>query len=282
MGFAWQKGWLPLTHEALMRAIELNAVAIEANKKAFEWGRFAAHDLQAVKRVADPEKNVVELKRFSKSVDELVADRTRFLTSYHDAKYAARYTAVVDKVRRAEEKIGGTALTKAVARYFFKLMAYKDEYEVARLYTETNFSEKIASQFEGDYKLNFYLAPPLFSKKDANGHLIKKQYGPWIFTAFKWLAKLRKLRGTPFDVFGYSKERKTERALMIEYEEMINTVLGKLSAPNLAVAVALASVPEEIRGYGHVKEAALLKARERQADLLEQFKAPIIPIRALA
>jgi indolepyruvate ferredoxin oxidoreductase len=282
MGFAWQKGWLPLTHEALMRAIELNAVAVEANKKAFEWGRFAAHDLQAVKRVADPERNVVELKRFSKSVDELVADRTRFLTRYQDAKYAARYIALVDKVRRAEEKIGGTALTEAVARYFFKLMAYKDEYEVARLYTETNFSEKIASQFEGDYKLNFYLAPPLFSKKDANGHLIKKQYGPWIFTAFKWLAKLRKLRATPFDVFGYNKERKTERALMVEYEETINTVLGKLSATNLAVAVALASVPEEIRGYGHVKQAALLKARERQVDLLEQFKAPIIPIRALA
>jgi len=282
MGFAWQKGWLPLTHEALMRAIELNAVAVEANKKAFEWGRFAAHDLQAVKRIADPEKNVVELKRFTKTIDELIADRSKFLTAYQDAKYAARYTALVEKVRRVEEKIGGSALTDAVARYFFKLMAYKDEYEVARLYTETNFVEKIASQFEGDYKLNFYLAPPLFSKKDANGHLRKKQYGPWIFTTFKWLAKLRKLRGTPLDIFGYSKERKIERALIIEYEEMMNTVLGKLTAENLATAVALASIPEEIRGYGHVKEEALLKARARQASLLEAFKAPIIPIRALA
>ena len=204
------------------------------------------------------------------------------MTAYQDAKYAARYTALVEKVRRVEEKIGGSALTDAVARYFFKLMAYKDEYEVARLYTETNFVEKIASQFEGDYKLNFYLAPPLFSKKDANGHLRKKQYGPWIFTTFKWLAKLRKLRGTPLDIFGYSKERKIERALIIEYEEMMNTVLGKLTAENLATAVALASIPEEIRGYGHVKEEALLKARARQASLLEAFKAPIIPIRALA
>ena len=282
MGFAWQKGWLPLTHEALMRAIELNAVAVEANKKAFEWGRFAAHDLQAVKRMADPEKNVVELKRFTKTVDELIADRSQFLTAYQDAKYAARYTALVEKVRRVEEKIGGSALTEAVARYFFKLMAYKDEYEVARLYAETNFSEKIASQFEGDYKINFYLAPPLFSKKDVNGHLRKKQYGPWIFTTFKWLAKLRKLRGTPLDIFGYSTERKIERALIVEYEQMIGTVLGKLSAENLATAVALASIPEEIRGYGHVKEAALLKARAQQASLLEAFKAPIIPIRALA
>ncbi len=282
MGMAWQKGWLPLSYESLIRAIELNGVSIEANKKAFEWGRFATHDLEAVKRIASPEANVVELKRFTKGIDELIADRARVLTEYQDAAYAALYGTLVDKVRRAEDKLGSTKLTEAVARYYFKLMAYKDEYEVARLHTQTGFKERIAAQFEGDYQLKFYLAPPLLSKKDAKGHLIKKQYGPWIFTAFQWLAKMKRLRGTALDVFSYTEERKTERALIGEYEQMIDTVLGKLNAENLGIAIQLASIPDEIRGFGHVKEAALVTARKKQAALLQQFKAPVIPIKAAA
>jgi indolepyruvate ferredoxin oxidoreductase len=283
LGYAWQKGWVPLTEAALLRAIELNGVQIEANKKAFGWGRFAAHDLEAVKRIASPQANVVEIKRITKGLDELIADRTKFLTDYQDAKYAQRYTTLVDKVRRAEEKLGaGTKLSESVARYFFKLMAYKDEYEVARLYTQTGFAEKIAAQFEGDYKLNFYLAPPLISKKDAHGHLIKKQYGPWIMSAFKLLAKFKGLRGTALDIFGKTEERRTERALIAEYEQMIDTLLPKLSADNLAVAVQLASIPDEIRGFGHVKEASLAKAREKQAQLLQQLSAKVIEIKRAA
>ncbi|MGL4576911.1 MAG: indolepyruvate ferredoxin oxidoreductase family protein [Burkholderiaceae bacterium] len=283
LGYAWQKGWVPLTEAALLRAIELNGVQIEANKKAFGWGRFAAHDLEAVKRIASPQANVVEIKRITKGLDELIADRTKFLTEYQDAKYAQRYTALVDKVRRAEEKLSaGTKLSESVARYFFKLMAYKDEYEVARLYTQTGFAEKIAAQFEGDYKLNFYLAPPLLAKKDAQGRLIKKQYGPWIMTAFKLLAKCKGLRGTALDVFGKTEERRTERALIGEYEQMIDTLLPKLSTDNLAVAVQLASIPDDIRGYGHVKEASLVKAREKQAQLLQQLSAKVIEIKRAA
>jgi indolepyruvate ferredoxin oxidoreductase len=282
MGYAWQKGWVPLSYEALLRAIELNGVAIEANKKAFEWGRFTAHDLAAVKRIAEPEANVLELKRLTRTLDELLIDRVRFLSDYQDAAYSVRYSALVDKVRRVEEKLGSTKLTEAVARYFFKLMAYKDEYEVARLYTETGFIEKIKSQFEGDYKLNFYLAPPLLAKRNDKGELTKKQYGPWMFSAFKLLAKMRKFRGTALDVFGYTAERKTERALIGEYEQMIEAILPKLSSDNLSIALQLASLPEEIRGYGHVKEAALAKARTLQSELLARFKAPVIQIKQVA
>jgi indolepyruvate ferredoxin oxidoreductase len=282
MGYAWQKGWVPLSYEALLRAIELNGVAIEANKKAFEWGRFTAHDLAAVKRIAEPEANVLELKRLTRTLDELLIDRVRFLSDYQDAAYSVRYSALVDKVRRVEEKLGSTKLTEAVARYFFKLMAYKDEYEVARLYTETGFIEKIKSQFEGDYKLNFYLAPPLLAKRNDKGELTKKQYGPWMFSAFKLLAKMRIFRGTALDVFAYTAERKTERALIGEYEQMIEAILPKLSSDNLSIALQLASLPEEIRGYGHVKEAALAKARTLQSELLARFKAPVIQIKQVA
>jgi indolepyruvate ferredoxin oxidoreductase len=283
LGYAWQKGWVPLAEESLLRAIELNGVQIEANKKAFAWGRFAAHDLEAVKRIAQPQANVVELKRTTKSLDELIADRTKFLTEYQDTKYAARYTALVEKVRRVEDKLGqGDKLTQAAARYYFKLMAYKDEYEVARLYTQTGFEEKVAAQFEGEYKLNFYLAPPLLAKKDAQGRLIKKQYGPWIFSAFKLLAKFKGLRGTALDVFGKTEERRTERALIAEYEQMIDTVLAKLDVNNHATAVELASIPDEIRGFGHVKEAAIHKAREKQARLLKSISAKVIDIKKAA
>jgi indolepyruvate ferredoxin oxidoreductase len=280
MGFAWQRGWLPLRLETLMRAIELNGVSVEQNKQAFEWGRYAAHDLEAVKRIADPESNVVEIKRVSKTVDEVVADRTEYLTKYQDAAYAQRYVALVNKVRAAEGKLGGDKLSMAAAKYFFKLMAYKDEYEVARLYAESGFAEKIASQFEGDYKLNFYLAPPLLAKKNPDGTLRKGQYGPWVFTAFKMLAKMRKFRGTWLDVFGKTEERKMERALIGEYEQMIDALLPKLSADNLKVAVELASLPDQIRGYGHVKEKAVHEAKAKKELLMKQFTAPVIPIKA--
>jgi indolepyruvate ferredoxin oxidoreductase len=287
LGYAWQKGWIPLTEQALMRAIELNGVSIDANRKAFTWGRRAAHDRTAVERVAFPAE-VVALKRdgskkLSTSLDESIARRAEFLVGYQDEAYASRYLALIAKVRDVEAKLASSSklvLTEAVARYWFKLLAYKDEYEVARLYTDPAFMEKIDAQFEADEKngpitLRFHLAPPLFSKRDDQGHLIKRQYGPWMMKAFGVLAKMKGLRGTAFDVFGRTEERRAERALIKEYESTIALMLAKLDASNLAAAVAVASVPEEIRGYGHVKEANMTKAAAKREALLSAFKAPV-------
>jgi indolepyruvate ferredoxin oxidoreductase len=290
LGYAWQKGWIPLTEHSIVRAIELNAVSIDANKKAFTWGRRAAHDRVAVERVAFPAE-VVELKRegskkLSGSLEETIARRAEFLVGYQSQAYAARYTSLVAKVREAETRLTSGAsstklpLTEAAARYYFKLLAYKDEYEVARLYTDPAFMEKVNAQFEADEKngpinIKFNLAPPLFSKRDDKGHLIKRQYGPWMMTAFGVLAKLKGLRGTAFDVFGRTEERKAERALIAEYESTIAMMLAKLDASNLDNAIAVASVPEEIRGYGHVKEANMIKAAAHRETLVATFKAPV-------
>ncbi|MEB0141061.1 MULTISPECIES: indolepyruvate ferredoxin oxidoreductase family protein [unclassified Undibacterium] len=272
LGYAWQKGWVPLQHSALMRAIELNGVAIDFNKQAFNWGRLAAHDLLAVTRLAAPAQ-VIEIKR-SPGVDELIATRTAFLSDYQDAAYAAQYSAFVAQVRAAESRLVDgkpLRLTEAVAKYLFKLMAYKDEYEVARLYTDGKFEKKIAALFEGDYAIHYHLAPPLFAKRDADGHLIKQQFGPWMKKAFGVLAGLKSLRGGPFDVFGYTEERRMERALPLGYRADIVALLPLLTTENLAKAVALASIPEDIRGYGHVKERHLAAAKLKQAGLLAEF-----------
>jgi indolepyruvate ferredoxin oxidoreductase len=277
LGYAWQKGWLPLSGVAMIRAIELNGVQVELNKKAFTWGRRAAHDPEAVNRVAFP-ADVIELKRISSSLDEMIERRAAFLTSYQNKAYAERYRALVSKARVAESKLDSTRLTEAVARYAFKLMAYKDEYEVARLYTDGSFMDKIRAQFEGDYKLKFHLAPPTFSRRNNKGELVKREFGSWMFSAFKMLAAMRGLRGTPFDIFGYSAERRQERALIGQYEDTLGMMLAKLSANNLDAAVALASVPEDIRGYGHVKEAHLQRAMQKREELLAAFKAPVTAI----
>jgi indolepyruvate ferredoxin oxidoreductase len=273
LGYAWQKGWLPLAYETLTRAIEINGVAVDNNRRAFEWGRYAAHDLDAVRRTAFPD-NVVALKRFSNSLEELVARRVEFLTGYQNAKYAQRYADLVERVRKVEsDRLQSSKLAEAIARNYFRLLAYKDEYEVARLHSDPAFRARIAAQFDGDYKLNFYLAPPLLSKVDPNtGHPQKKRYGPWMLTAFSMLAKLKGLRGTPFDVFGRTAERRTERQLIGEYEALVDELLARLDRDNHPVALQLAALPEEIRGYGYVKEESLEKARTRWAELLARFR----------
>jgi len=162
-------------------------------------------------------------------------------------------------------------LTRAVARYGFKLMAYKDEYEVGRLHADPVFMERINAQFEGEFSVHFHLAPPLFSRRDANGHLVKRSYGPWMMPVFRLLARLRFLRGTALDVFGYTAERRDERALIREYVQTIGAILAKLDASNHAQAIELASIPEEIRGYGHIKEASLARARVRWGELRSAF-----------
>jgi indolepyruvate ferredoxin oxidoreductase len=271
LGYAWQMGRVPLTHASLMRAIELNAVQVDNNKAAFEWGRRCAHDLGAVEALFKARQVIEFVKK--PSVDELVAKRVDFLTDYQDAAYAQTYKAFVDKVWAAETPLAGHKLSEAVARYLFKLMAYKDEYEVARLHTDPAFTEKIASMFEGDYKIVHHLAPPAIAKKNAKGELIKQPFGPWMRSAFGVLAKMKGLRGGALDFFGKTEERHTERALIAEYRACIDELLKTLSAANVAQAAEIARIPEEIRGYGHVKERHLKAAREKWSGLMAQWRA---------
>jgi len=274
LGYAFQKGHVPLSESSIVRAIELNGVSVAFNQAAFTWGRTAAQDLASVTRLTAPSK-VIEFKR-NQTLDELIAKRVELLTAYQNAAYAQQYLALVDEVRAAEVKLGkGTRLAEAVARYYYKLMAYKDEYEVARLYTDGAFQKKIAGMFEGDITLKFHLAPPIMAKHDASGQLIKKEYGPWMMKAFGVLAKFKGLRGTALDVFGYTDERKTERALIGRYRETVLVLLPKLTADNLVRAVAIASIPEDIRGYGHVKERHLKAAQQKEAELLAAFEQPV-------
>lgn len=274
LGFAWQKGHVPLAEASIMKAIELNGVSVQFNKTAFTWGRTAAHDLPSLVKMTMPAK-VIEFKR-TQTLDDVVKRRVELLTAYQDVAYAQQYKSFVDQVRAEEAKLGkGTRLAEAVARYFYKLMAYKDEYEVARLYTDGAFKEKIAAMFEGDIKLKFHLAPPLLAKHDKEGHLVKQEFGPWMMTAFGLLAKLKGLRGGALDVFGYTAERRMERALIGEYRQTVGALLARLNADNLAQAVAIASIPEDIRGYGHVKERHLRAAKAKEAALIAAFDAPV-------
>jgi len=270
LGYAWQMGRVPLSHAALMRAIELNNVQVDNNKLAFEWGRRAAHDLPAVRALLQPGQVISFVKKTG--LAEMVATRVEFLTGYQNAAYAAHYQAFVAKVQTAEATLGGSKLTEAVARYLFKLMAYKDEYEVARLHTDKSFLNKVAAQFEGDYKLHYHLAPPLIAKKNDKGELVKQSFGPWMLTAFGVLAKLKGFRGGAFDIFGRTEERKSERALIVEYRACIDELLGSLNAGNLALATEIARIPEDIRGYGHVKERHLHAARPKWETLMRQWR----------
>ena len=280
LGYAWQRGRVPLSEAALLRAIELNALQVDFNKQSFAWGRFAAHDIDTVMAAAKRNgmtAQVIEFKR-PPSLDELITRRVAFLTSYQNAAYARRYSEFVEQVRAVESGLGETGkslkLSQAVAQYLFKLMAYKDEYEVARLYTDGSFRKKIEGMFEGDYSIHFHLAPPLLAKHDDKGHLIKKQYGPSMMRAFGVLAKLRFLRGSVFDPFGYTAERKQERALIDLYMATMSRLLDRLTPENLAQVIAVARIPEDIRGYGHVKERHLKAAMQKEASLLEMIDHP--------
>ncbi|MSQ73226.1 MAG: indolepyruvate ferredoxin oxidoreductase family protein [Betaproteobacteria bacterium] len=275
LGYAWQKGWVPLREASLLKAIELNAVSVAFNQKSFAWGRRAAADLARVEKLATP-ADVIPIGTIAKTLDEMLERRVEFLEGYQNAAYAAAYRSFVEKVRRAEaEKVGGSKLTEAVARYLFKLMAYKDEYEVARLYTDPRFAQKIAGMFEGSYTVKFHLAPPIFNKPDpVTGEAKKSAYGPWVMTAFRLLARLKGLRGTAFDVFGRTEERRTERRLIGEYRTCVEELLAHLDRENIQTAVGIASIPEDIRGYGHVKLRHLANAKKKEAALLATFRAP--------
>ena len=270
LGYAWQKGWLPLARASLLRAIELNAVAVEANKAAFEWGRQAAHDWARVQALLSPAQVIAFQPR--ETLDSLVARRVEFLRGYQNAAYAETYQAFVVQVQAAESQLGKTTLSEAVARYLFKLMAYKDEYEVARLHADPAFLGRINTMFEGDFKLHYHLAPPLIARKNDKGELVKQPFGPAMLTGFRLLARLKGLRGTAFDVFGRSEERRSERALIGEYRACIEELLAGLNAANHAAAVEVARIPEQIRGYGHVKARHLAAARQQWAVLMANWR----------
>nr|WP_298139646.1 indolepyruvate ferredoxin oxidoreductase family protein [uncultured Pseudomonas sp.] len=264
LGYAYQKGFVPVSAEAIDKAIELNGVAVQLNQQAFLWGRRTAHDAAAVEKLATPKTAAAPR---CETLKEIVDYRVEFLTAYQNASYAERYRELVARVSRAD-KGADQALSRAVARNYFKLLAYKDEYEVARLYSDGSFIKQLEAQFQGDYRLEFHLAPSWLSKPDAvTGQPRKRQFGPWMLKAFGVLARFKFLRGTPFDPFGYSAERRLELDLIEEYERNLDYLLKELNADNYRTAVALAELPEQIRGYGHVKEKSLPKVREQAQQL---------------
>lgn len=274
LGYCWQKGWIPLTHDSLTEALRLNAVQVERNLLAFEWGRAAALDPK-LSNTSIKEQPVQFKAR--QSLKQIVNIRSEFLTHYQNKHYSAQYQDFVQYIQQTEQNLfkgasdANLRLTQTVARYLFKLMAYKDEYEVARLHTEHHFVAKISEQFEPGYKIAHYLAPPLLSKHNTQGEAIKQRFSSWIRPVMTGLRHLKILRGTPLDPFGYTQERRTERALIAEYKCCIEALLPKLKSDNINLAVQIASVPEHIRGYGHVKAKHLEEAKKKNQMLLEQW-----------
>lgn len=273
VGYAYQLGLMPVSEDAIHRAIELNGVAAEFNKQAFLWGRRAAHDMTAVETVIGHGAKKSEPFELNSFIERRVAD----LTAYQNAGYASRYADHVNRMIEIENKIMPEAkgISKAVARGLFKLMAYKDEYEVARLYTDGTFAESIRNTFQDGGTVKLHLAPPMIAEKDPNtGHLKKRTYGPWMLQAFGILKNFKRLRGTAFDPFGYTDERKMERALIGEYEELLSEIETSLSTDNYDTAVQLAALPMQMRGFGHVKEANVNKTKTKWSELLKAFRDP--------
>ncbi|MCL4682671.1 MAG: indolepyruvate ferredoxin oxidoreductase family protein [Rhodocyclaceae bacterium] len=274
LGYAWQKGCVPLSEEALLRAIELNGVAVADNRAAFLWGRRAAHDPQAVERLVADAEPVLPTHDLSKNLDEIVARRRTALTDFQDAAYAERYAALVARVRAAEAAAapGSSLLAEAVARNYFRLLAFKDEYEVARLFGDAEFQRALNTAFEGDYSLRFHLAIPFISRVDPGTGLPKKHaYGGWMRPAMKLLARLKFLRGTALDPFGRTAERRMERALIGEYEETVATLLAGLRGDNVAAAAEIARLPETLRGFGPIKQKNAAAARAKRVELLQGY-----------
>jgi indolepyruvate ferredoxin oxidoreductase len=278
VGYAYQLGALPLSAAAIERAIELNGEAVAMNKAAFHWGRHAAVAREEVERIAAPTPGTAsDSRRTSESLIETLERRVAFLTDYQNEDYGSRYLNECQIVNGAEvtRATGQTQLSDAVARNLFKLMAYKDEYEVARLYTDGSFLKQVAATFDGDnLRFEFHLAPPFLARRDKTTGLPRKMsFGPWMMPLFRLLAKLKFLRGTAFDPFGYTAERRAERRLLEDYRTLLREIAGNLTPQNHHLAVALASIPEKIRGFGHVKQRHLAAAKAEEAMLLEQFRA---------
>lgn len=276
LGYAWQLGLVPLSRESIERAIELNNVAINANKKAFNFGRLAAHNPQIIEKMMKDVRGDAEEEPIAQTLDDIISKRKDYLTAYQNAAYAARYTTAIAGIKAAEQQLQSTAVTEAAARYYHKLLAYKDEYEVARLFTDGHFMKELKATFQGDYKIRFNLAPPIMEEEDpATGRPRKREFGAWILPAFGILAKFKFLRGTPLDIFGYHKDRRAERQLIADYEADMALVKQVLRRDNFDICAELLSIPDEIRGYGPVKEANLVKAQARRAELRSMLESGV-------
>ena len=275
LGFAFQRGLIPLERSSIEQAIEINGMSVESNKQSFLWGRRTAHD---GKRVWEMTASIAEdflLEEPPEGLDELIQHRADVLTAYQNKAYAKHYLQLVERVRTIEtDRLPGSlSLTEAVARYYFKLLAYKDEYEVARLYTNGDFMKKIRGRFEGDFRLKLHLAPPLFSHRDSHtGEPIKSAFSSWIFPVLKMLSRFKFLRGTAFDLFGKTKERRMERQLIQEYEQTIKELLLGLTKKNHNIALEIAKIPEQIRGYDMVKQRHFETAKSNEKKLLAKFR----------
>jgi indolepyruvate ferredoxin oxidoreductase len=275
LGYAYQLGAVPIGAAAIEQAIELNGAAVEMSKAAFRFGRLAVQDMAAVERImgASAEKPAPKVQ----TLDDIIAYRAEQLAAYQDAALAERYRARVAAMAEAERaKVPGrSGLAEAVARGYHKLLAYKDEYEVARLYTDPAFEKALSEQFEARGKLQFHLAPPLLARRDRRtGQPRKMTFGPWMLPFFRLLVKGKALRGTAWDVFGYTRERRLERRMIADYERLLDEIAGRLSPANHATAVALASLPLDIKGFGHIKERNYRAAKDREAALLAELQSP--------
>jgi len=281
LGYAWQRGQVPVSHAALMQAQELNGVAVAENAAAFVWGRRAALDLPAIEALVREAQPVPPSQKLSQSLEEVIARRVEYLTEYQDAEYAQRYAHLVERVRRAEvaSMPGTTALTEAVARNYFKLLAYKDEYEVARLFSGAEFRDALQSAFEGDIRLTFHLAPPFLGDRDPHsGEPKKRSFGAWMMPLFNVLARFKILRGTRFDVFGYGAERCMERQLIGEYEEDVERLLKALDPARQALILEVAELPALVKGYGPVKLRSVDGYRTRRRALMGALLTPVSPL----
>jgi indolepyruvate ferredoxin oxidoreductase len=278
LGFAYQRGRIPLGANAIERAIELNGVAISFNQRAFYWGRLAAHNRELVEREANPAESVVV--NMPESTEKLIRTRYATLIDYQDKAYADEYLSFIETVRRAETPLGaGNRLTRAVAEGLYRLMAYKDEYEVSRLLSAPSFAKKLASEFEGQFRIRANLAPPIFARKDSAGNPVKSEYGPWIWSVLRVIARMKRLRGTRIDPFGWTHERRLEASLPAKYRQLISERLPQLSEANLEAAVRTAKIASTIRGYGHVKRRSIDHALDQWATLVQEPDRNDLPAR---
>jgi indolepyruvate ferredoxin oxidoreductase len=274
LGYAYQLGTVPVSSASIEKAIELNGAAIEMNRNAFRFGRLAAHDRAALDRLVKP-----KAEKAAPTLAEIIARRSEHLAGYQDQALADRYRTRVERIATLEKDKapGRSGLAEAVARGYFKLLSYKDEYEVARLYTDGRFEKAVTEAFDGNHRIEFHLAPPLLSwfKRDkVTGEPRKMTFGPWMLPVFRTLAKGKSLRGGWLDVFGYTAERRLERQMIRDFEATLDEIESRLSSDNHRAAVALATLPEEIRGFGHVKHRNYEAAMKKRETLLSMLRDP--------
>jgi indolepyruvate ferredoxin oxidoreductase len=279
VGAAIQLGWLPLGLQALQKSIELNGVQVERNAQAVAIGRLWVHDQAAFEKLLTPVSDEP-----TPTIADVVTHRQALLTEYQDSAYASRYVRLVERVRDAERLAGGDgALTMAVAQGFARLMAYKDEYEVARLYSDPEFRQRLKAEFDDARELRLNLAPPLWARTDpTTGQPRKSEYGPWVFPLLSVLARFKRLRGTIFDPFGYTTERRAERALVNDYEQRIEALLPALRPVQLPLALRIAEVADTVRGFGPVKEKKMSQATEAWRALELEWTALDRPATTMA